>query len=222
MKNPFAIEFDKLPDTIPVFPLPGVLLLPGGSLSLNIFEQRYLNMALDALSANRMIGMVQPDISTIDDSTTPSIFKTGCAGRISSFMEADESRLVITLTGVCRFDVSEEVSSDRGYRRVVTDWKRWKHDMQDKEEEPEIGRPLLEAGLRQYFAHHQISVDWGAIEKMPGEELVTFLSMNLPFEPADKQLLLEAENTEERAKLLITLTSIAATDSGAPDNMTQH
>lgn len=220
MQNLFDIPFDRLPDTLPIFPLAGVLLLPRGNLSLNIFEQRYLNMVMDALAADRLIGMIQPDLPSGENTISPTLFKTGCAGRISSFMEADNNRLLITLSGVCRFDVQEEVSCDRGYRRVIADWNRWEHDAGD-EAEQEIDRDKLTASLRQYFAHHNITVDWNAIEKMPHASLVTFLSMNLPFEPSDKQLLLEAATTLERSRLLIALTDIASSSPGTPD-MTQH
>ena len=174
-------------------------------------------MVLDTLGTDdRLIGMIQPELATEEDTLTPPLFNTGCAGRISSFMEADDDRLLIALTGVCRFDVREEVSSDRGYRRVIADWSRWEKDMQE-EGEPVVSRPQLESSLRQYFTQHNITVDWEAIEKMPLRPLITFLSMNLPFDPADKQLLLEAQDTIERAQLLITLT-----DMGAAGDMTQH
>ncbi|NJN46224.1 MAG: hypothetical protein HC808_06820 [Candidatus Competibacteraceae bacterium] len=123
-KQVFAPEFDQLPTTLPIFPLTGAIVLPFVQLPLNIFEKRYLTMIFDALSERRMIGMIQPKSTDGDD-----IYPIGCAGRISSFQETDDGRLLISLTGLCRFEVQEEIPTIRGYRRIIPNWHQYAEDL---------------------------------------------------------------------------------------------
>jgi Lon protease-like protein len=210
-RSPFDLGFDQLPERLPIFPLTGVLLLPRGRLPLNIFEPRYLAMTRDALGADRMIGMIQPRDGT-GDAGDPPTYRTGCAGRIVSFSETDDGRFLITLTGVARFDVLEELPRDRLYRQVVTDWRPYRLDLAD-EDDPEldqaIDRARLSAALKPFFARHGISADFDAIAQSPAERLVSTLAMVCPFVPREKQALLEATDTAERAALLTTLIEMA-------------
>jgi hypothetical protein len=209
----FDPGFDDLPSQIPIFPLTGVLLLPRGELPLNIFEPRYLHMTEDALAAGRIIGMIQP---TVHESTEPNppVYRTGCAGRIVAFQESDDGRFLLTLKGVCRFNVEKELPLKRGYRPVVPDWSRHRDDL--KAESESIDRKRLLASLKSYFSVQGISADWNAIEASADERLVTCLSMICPFEASEKQALLEAPTLLARSKILTTLVemSVHAKTSG--------
>src|SRR6201997_1407718 len=150
-----------LPGILPIFPLSGVLLLPRGRLPLNIFEPRYLAMTRDALAGDRLIGMVQPS-DPADLGRNPPVYPTGCAGRITSFSEAEDGRFLITLTGTSRFRIREELPLLEGYRRIVPDWQEFAQDVEG-EEMPDFDRERLMRGLRAYFQQHQISADWDSI-----------------------------------------------------------
>ena len=204
----FDPGFGGLPSQIPIFPLTGVLLLPRGELPLNIFEPRYLHMVEDALGAGRMIGMIQP---TEHENTQPNppVYRTGCAGRITAFQETEDGRFLLTLKGVCRFEIKEELPLKRGYRTVAADWSRYRGDL-NAEGETRIERTRLLASLKSYFSTHGISADWNAIEASADERLVTCLSMICPFEASEKQALLEARNLLERSKILTTLVEMSA------------
>jgi len=197
-----------LPSILPIFPLTGVLLLPRGRLPLNIFEPRYLAMTRDALAGERLIGMVQPsDPQAAGDN--PPVYPTGCAGRITSFSETDDGRFLITLTGISRFHIREELPLLEGYRRVVPDWRDFARDLAG-DDEPSFDRERLLRGLRAYFQHHRIEADWDAITSVPGERLVTSIAMICPFEPSEKQALLEAPDLGQRAQLLTAIVEMAA------------
>ena len=197
-----------LPSILPIFPLTGVLLLPRGRLPLNIFEPRYLAMTRDALAGERLIGMVQPsDPRAAGDS--PPVYPIGCAGRITSFSETDDGRFLITLTGISRFRACEELPLLEGYRRVVPEWREFARDLAG-DDEPGFDRDRMLRGLRAYFQHHRIEADWDAITSVPGERLVTSIAMICPFEPSEKQALLEAPNLDERARLLTAMVEMAA------------
>jgi len=196
-----------LPSILPIFPLAGVLLLPRGRLPLNIFEPRYLAMTRDALAGERLIGMVQPSDPSARGSE-PTVYPTGCAGRITSFSETDDGRFLITLTGICRFRIREELPLLEGYRRVVPEWREFAQDL-DSEDEPGFDRDRLLRGLRTYFQQHQIQADWDAITAVPGERLVTSIAMICPFDPSEKQALLEAPDLDERARLLTAIVEMA-------------
>ncbi|HJU16300.1 MAG TPA: LON peptidase substrate-binding domain-containing protein [Stellaceae bacterium] len=197
-----------LPDILPVFPLPGVLLLPRGRLPLNIFEPRYLAMTRDALAGERLIGMIQP-LDPVLREQNPPLYQTGCAGRITSFTETDDGRYLITLTGISRFRIREELPLLEGYRRVVPDWSVFAQD-RGGEAEGHFERDRLVQGLRAFFQRHAIAADWEAIAKTPGERLVTSIAMICPFAPSEKQALLEAPDLDERARLLTAIIEMAA------------
>jgi uncharacterized protein len=209
-----------LPSILPIFPLPGVLLLPRGRLPLNIFEPRYLAMTRDALAGERLIGMVQPtDPRVVGDN--PPVYPTGCAGRITSFSETDDGRFLIVLTGVSRFRIREELPLLEGYRRVVPEWREFAGDL-ESEDQPGFDRDRLLRGLRTYFQHHKIEADWDAITSVPGERLVTSIAMVCPFEPNEKQALLEASDLDERARLLTAIVEMAALNPSNESAAARH
>jgi Lon protease-like protein len=198
-----------LPAVLPIFPLTGVLLLPRGRLPLNIFEPRYLAMTRDAMEGDRLIGMVQPTAPPIRE-MNPAVYPTGCAGRITAFAETEDGRLLITLTGVSRFRIKEELPLLSGYRRVVPDWDDFAGD-RDALGDDGFDRSRLTQGLRNFFTQRQVQADWEAIDQAPAEMLVTAISMQCPFAPNEKQALLEARDLGERAALLTALIEMAAT-----------
>lgn len=208
----FDTRPERLPPTLPLFPLSGVLLLPRSRLPLNVFEPRYLNLVDDALAGDRLIGMIQPEQRETGDA--PPLFKVGCVGRIISVAE-EGSRYLITLSGVCRFEVGDELPTTRGYRRIVPDWGRFLDDF-DTETAPPVDRARLTRGLKAFFKANGLSADWSSIEQAPDEGLVNSLAMICPFTPAEKQALLEAETLARRVTILTGLVEMAAIH-GNPD-----
>ena len=217
-RNPFDPGFEQLPETLPIFPLSGALLLPGGKMPLNIFEPRYLAMIFDALAGHRMIGMVQPtqpggyagDGLPTEDGR-PKVHKIGCAGRIVSFNETEDGRLLLALSGICRFEVGRELElAQGGYRRVSSIFSPFRADLDQGDEAVELDRERLMAALAAFFRGKKLSADWEAVKQAPDRNLVTSLSMVLPFGPVEKQALLEAADTTARAKLLVAFLEMAA------------
>ncbi len=204
---------DALPTEFPVFPLAGAVLLPGGKLPLNIFERRYLAMVDEALGAGRVIGMVQPDELRPSGPNGPGLYRVGCLGRLSSFSETDDGRYLVTLSGMIRFTLGEELEMRRGFRRVRGDFAKFRADL-----EPDAGdieREGLLTALRAYFAAMGFDANWDAIGAMPDATLVGTLAMVCPFEPPEKQALLEAPGTAERAKTLLALLQMGAHSAAA-------
>lgn len=215
-RGPFEPGFAELPAELPIFPLPGALLLPGGKLPLNIFEKRYLAMTRFALrSASRMIGMIQPREEGDED--RPAVYQTGCAGRIVAFSETDDGRYLITLSGLCRFDIAEEMPTTRGYRRVVADWSPYAADTEEARP-PTLDRGHLLRAVEAYFKAQGLSADWDAIKNTPDDRLLVALAMVCPFGPSEKQALLEAPDATERARTLIALMEMAAVTPPSADD----
>jgi Lon protease-like protein len=217
-RNPFDPGFEQLPDTLPIFPLSGVLLLPGGKLPLNIFEPRYLAMIFDSLAGHRMIGMVQPvqpggfagDGLPAEDGR-PKVHKVGCAGRIVSFNESEDGRLFLALAGISRFEVGRELDlAQGGYRRVSALFAPYRADLDHADELVELDRERLMAALAAFFRSRSLSVDWEAVKQAGDRNLLTSLSMMLPFGPVEKQALLEAADGTARAKLLVAFLEMGA------------
>jgi uncharacterized protein len=208
-RGAFDPSLADLPARLPVFPLTGVLLLPGGRLPLNIFEPRYLAMTRHALGHGQTIGMIQPQESA-GDAGDPPLYRTGCMGRIVEFRETEDGRYLITLKGCARFDVTAEPPRDQLFRTVVPDWSRYAPDLDETESGPELERDRLVAALKPYFQRHHIDADFAAIGSAPAERLVTSLAMMCPFAPREKQALLEAADAAARSKLLIALIEMAA------------
>jgi hypothetical protein len=207
-----------LPTRFPIFPLPGAILLPSGNLPLNIFEPRYLQMTRDAMRTDRVIGMVQPNGGGTDH---PELFAVGCAGRITSFAETEDNRYLITLTGVCRYDVVEELRVSTPYRQVNASFARWQRDLEPPCPSDALRPKLLDA-LRGYFEVHEISCDWGQIRAAPLGGLITSLAMICPFEACEKQALLEALDPEQRCEVLIALLQMGALGAREPSVCPRH
>jgi Lon protease-like protein len=212
----FHPAFEELPAEIPIFPLPGALLLPEGRLPLNIFEPRYLAMTEDSLASGRMFGMVQPDPSLPRTEHGSQTYRTGCLGRISSFSETEDGRLLITLSGVIRFRITEEIAMRRGYRRARADYAPFRRDLELSGPKPQLDRTALLGALRPYFRARGIEANWDAIEQMGDANLVVTLCMVCPFDVREKQALLEAGTPEERAGMLVALLQMD-THGMAPD-----
>ena len=206
----FHPSYAELPSEIAVFPLSGALLLPGGRLPLNIFEPRYLAMTQDSLAAGRMFGMIQPEPGAPRGETGPGLYRIGCLGRLSSFAETEDGRLLITLTGVIRFRVAEELPMRRGYRRVQADYAGFEADLDLGEKPTGVDRAALLGALRAFFQARGIEANWEAIEQTSDEMLVLTLAMVCPFEVREKQALLVAATPEERAEILVSLLRIGA------------
>ena len=200
-----------LPQVIPAFPLEGAILLPRGQLPLNIFEPRYLNMVDDAMAGDRIIGLVQPKGGT---PALPGLSPVGCAGRSTGFAETSDGRYLITLTGVSRFRIAAELPSKAPYRQVRAAFDAYEDVLAPPPEEPEFDREAFLDALRAYMTHRLLDIDWDTAETAPMEALVNSLSMALPFEPAEKQALLEAMGLLPRAEALTALLRIDAADAG--------
>ena len=214
MTDVFDPAFEDLPPEIPIFPLTGVLLLPGGKLPLNIFEPRYLNMTAAALAGDRMIGMIQP--TGDNEGAQPEVYRTGCAGRLTSFSETENGRYLITLSGYARFDIKQELPLRDGFRMVVPDWAPYRQDLAEDDSDI-IDRDRMLRALKGYFAANQVDANWDAIKDTPTDQLVNALAMMCPFQPSEKQALLEATSLLDRADVMVVLLemSLAANDDTA-------
>jgi Lon protease-like protein len=204
-----------IPDLVPVFPLKGALLLPGGQLPLNIFEPRYLAMIESALAGKRIIGMIQPQIddedddeiiNELDETLRPPLSSIGCLGRITTYAETGDGRLLITLQGICRFRVKEEVNCRQPYRqcRIMP----FLTDLEEVRDTADIDREALLRAFRDYLEAHNLEADWESIARAGNETLVNALSIMSPFGPAEKQALLEAPDLKTRAATLIAITEM--------------
>jgi len=202
------------PAVLPVFPLPGALLLPRGQMPLNIFEPRYLSMVDDALKGDRLIGMIQPDPDHADSTTVPKLYRVGCAGRITQFAETGDGRYLITLIGVGRFQVAQELPTTTFYRQCRVDFTVFDADFTARAGEDAVDRAGVIRALRDFVEAADVRVDWQGIEEAPNEALVNALSMMSPFGSREKQALLEAKDLKTRAEVLIALTEIELARSG--------
>jgi len=211
----FHPRAENLPAAFPVFPLSGALLLPHGKLPLNIFEARYVAMTEDALGAGRMFGMIQPDPSRPPGPNGPALYRVGCLGRLCSFSETEDGRYLITLTGLARFTIAEELPMQRGYRRVRADFSPYHADLDFGERPLAIARDTLLAALREYFSHAGIDAHWDVIRRLPDDMLTITLAMLCPFAAAEKQALLEVPTDAERATTLLALLRMGATEPEA-------
>jgi len=199
----------NLPGTIPVFPLPGALLLPRGQMPLNIFEPRYLAMVDDSLrDGHRLIGMIQPDATSIGHAKNPPLYKIGCVGRITQLAESGDGRYLLELTGVARFRIEEELSVSTAYRQCRVTYAPFADDFVARKGEDEVNRTALLRALADFVKANNLEADWADIEKAPNEALVNALSMMSPYGQAEKQALLEAPDLKTRAEILVAITEI--------------
>ncbi len=199
----------EMPGVIPVFPLPGALLLPRGQMPLNIFEPRYLSMVDDSLrDGHRLIGMIQPDVAHSGSPDKPLLYKIGCAGRITQLAESGDGRYLLELTGVARFHIEEELKVATPYRQCRVTYAPFADDFIARKGENAVDRKALLVALTNFLKANELKADWDGIEKAPNEALVNALSMMSPYGTAEKQALLEAPDLKTRAEILIAITEI--------------
>ena len=198
---------DQLPQIIPVFPLSGALLLPRGRMPLNVFEPRYLAMVDTALAGDRIIGIIQPN-GDASDSLVPPLRSVGCAGRVSSFSETEDGRYIITLIGICRFSVLEEIETPTSFRLCKVTAEPFSGDFFVSGENDVDREGLLEA-FHAYLEASDLEADWDNVENASNESLVNAMAMIAPYGPVEKQALLEAQDLKTRAETLVALTEIA-------------
>ena len=208
---------ETMPEILPLFPLAGALMLPRGQMPLNVFEPRYLDMVDAALSGNRLIGMIQPLDDASDDEAAPSLFPVGCAGRITQFIEAEGDRYIITLTGLCRFRLVEELVCETGFRQARISYDEFADDFEARKGEEAVDRADLLRTLKAYVAAEELEINWREVNAAPTEALVNALSMMCPFGTREKQALLEAHDLSSRAAILVAMTEIelARRDDGS-------
>ena len=198
---------DDMPATIPLFPLEGALLLPRRPIQLTVFEPRYLSMLDDALSGERLIGIIQP--STAEETAqSPELYPLGCAGRIVQFAEIGDGRCFLTLMGVARFRLVSEPPSITPYRIAIADYAPFAEDFKEGAGEAAVDRDGLLATLRRFAEVNEVKIVWSDIKKASNEALVNGLSMLSPCGPKEKQALLEAPDLKARAEMLVAITTI--------------
>jgi Lon protease-like protein len=211
-----------LPPVLPVFPLPGALLLPRGQMPLNIFEPRYIAMIDDALrDGYRLIGMIQPDAGHGGTVSKPALYRVGCAGRITQLSESGDGRYLLELTGVARFRVEEELKVLTPYRQCRVTFAPFADDFVARKGEEAVDRETLVGALREFLKANDLKADWDGIENAPNEALVNALAMMSPYGPAEKQALLEAPDLKTRAEILVAVTEIELAKTNAPGETLQ-
>ena len=202
------------PLTIPLFPLTEALLLPRGEMPLNIFEPRYMAMVDDALAGRRVIGIIQP-LKEEDASPAPELYAIGCAGRITHFAETGDGRYLITLTGVARFRLTEELVVTTPYRQARVDYHPFCNDFCARAGEEDVNRDAVIAALEAFVKARGLRIDWRGVRTASNEALVNALSMMSPYGMREKQALLEAPDLKTRAKMLVAVTEIELARGGA-------
>jgi len=211
------IKLDDLPSTIPVFPLGSVILLPRSNLPLNIFEPRYLQMVKDSRANHSLIGMIQP-LDAADKSSVPATYGIGCVGKITDFDETKDGRNIIRLTGLCRFEVQTELNVMTPYRQIQANWQTFSADLRPPKTKAPLDRDELMTALKAYLKMKGLAADYEGINTAPDDVLINTLSMIIPFGIPEKQALLEAADTTERAetlkRLLIMMTSATQPEAG--------
>ncbi len=214
------LKHADLPQTIPIFPLPGALLLPRARLPLHIFEPRYLAMIEACLATkHRLIGMIQP--CNVPGDREKRLHSIGCAGRLTGFSETEDGRYLITLSGMSRYRILQETTADTPYRTVEASWEGFERDLGDTEADTAFRRAPFLALLGKYFAHQNLSTDWDTLKEAEDELLINSLSMLCPFDPEDKQALLEAPSLSTRRETLVTLIEFALRGGSASEETLQ-
>lgn len=201
---------EDIPGQVPVFPLSGALLLPGAQLPLNLFEPRYLQMFDDALSGDRVVGIIQPALENASKCEAPvkDLCRIGCLGRITSFGETGDGRYVVTLGGICRFRVIEELDTkEKPYRICAIE--PCTDDLEAADDGAQVDRKSLLDSFKAYLDANNLEADWSSVERASNVTLVNSLSMMSPYGPAEKQALLEADDIKTRAETLVAITEIA-------------
>ncbi|MBN9354167.1 MAG: LON peptidase substrate-binding domain-containing protein [Hyphomicrobium denitrificans] len=215
-----------LPARIPIFPLRGAILLPRATLPLNIFEPRYLEMIDDAMSSARVIGILQPMLADDEDQESPldkaaKLRAVGCAGRVTSYQELDDGRLIITLTGITRFECVGEAEMDKPYRIMSVSYDRFASDLTEGLGEELVDRKNLLRVLKTYLEVNRLKTDWATIQRASNEFLINALSVMCPYGPEEKQALLEAKDLKSRAEVLVALAEIDLASNGSSGSTLQ-
>ena len=207
----FDKNFEELPETLPLFPLSKVLLLPRAKLPLNLFENRYLHMLDYALANGRSIGMIQPTEKKRDSKSKkePKLYSIGCAGYITAFSQTNDNRYEIILKGLCRFELKSELNVINGFRRGKVLWKPFKGDFESPVLKNKEKRSVFIENLKFYLDKMSINADWEAIEVSSDEDLINSISMGCPFDVNEKQALLQAQSLDERVDILISLMKMS-------------
>jgi Lon protease-like protein len=208
-----------LPPRIPIFPLRGAILLPRATLPLNVFEPRYLEMLDDVMSGDRLIGIIQPATGAGDDEESPladsvGLRRVGCVGRVTTYQEVDHARLVITLTGITRYEILDEAVTDLPYRVASVSYDRFASDLNEGLGEDQVDRGNLLRVLRSYLDANKLEADWAAIQRASSEFLINALCVMCPYGPEEKQALLEADDLKRRADVLVALAEMELASSG--------
>jgi Lon protease-like protein len=211
INKPYA-DASGLPPVVPVFPLATALLLPRGELPLNIFEPRYVAMIDAALSGPRLIGMIQPALDDSGRGAVPALCDVGCIGKITSFQESGDGRYLLSLTGIARFRVVQELTALTPYRQCRVAYE-FPDDFTPRKGEDKVDRVKLLAAFRRYLAANSMEADWDSVNAAPNEALVNALSMMAPYGPREKQALLEARTLADRSEMLVAMTEMALADS---------
>ncbi|MDL2399627.1 LON peptidase substrate-binding domain-containing protein [Rhizobium mayense] len=215
--NARYLKPSDLPESVVVFPLSGALLLPTGQLPLNIFEPRYLSMFDAAIAGNRLVGIVQPALSETPE--TAHLSHVGCLGRITSFAETGDGRYITSLTGICRFRLMDEIITHQPYRTFrITPFIS---DLKSRDEEDSVDRSALLSAFRAYLDANKLEADWESVERASNMTLVNSLAMMAPFDPAEKQALLEAPDLKTRAETFIAIIEIVLARFGDTDSVLQ-
>jgi uncharacterized protein len=206
INNPYT-DIRELPETLPVFPLPGAVLLPRGELPLNIFEPRYVAMIDAAIAGDRLVGMIQP-LPDGDGAAGPKLFQVGCAGRLTRFSETGDGRYLVTLTGVVRFRIGDEIVAPTPYRAFRVDYRGFDADLLPGAGENAVDRESMVSMLRTFAESSKLEIDWASIDAAPTETLVNALAMMSPFGANEKQALVEAIDLKTRAETLVALARL--------------
>jgi uncharacterized protein len=212
---------------IPVLPLRGAILLPRATLPLNVFEPRYLEMLDDVMSGDRLIGIIQPATGgSSDDEESPladsvGLRRVGCVGRVTNYQEVDHARLVITLTGITRYEIIDEAMTDLPYRVASVSYDRFASDLNEGLGEDQVDRSNLLRVLRSYLDANKLEADWAAIQRASSEFLINALCVMCPYGPEEKQALLEADDLKRRADVLVALAEMELASSGGNGNTLQ-
>ncbi|MGL4494708.1 MAG: LON peptidase substrate-binding domain-containing protein [Beijerinckiaceae bacterium] len=207
------------PETIPLFPLPGALLLPRGQMPLNVFEPRYLAMVDAAIRGDRIIGMIQPRVDQPGDEKKPALYDIGCIGRITQFAETGDGRMIITLTGISRFRLAEELLTVTPFRQARVEYTDFKDDFVPRAGEEDVDRKGVLDALTQFVEANNLEFDWDGVNEAPNEALVNALSMMSPYGVKEKQALLEAKTLKDRAEVLVAVTEYElARKNAGPDH----
>jgi Lon protease-like protein len=212
---------------IPVFPLRGAILLPRATLPLNVFEPRYLEMLDDVMSGDRLIGIIQPAAgASSDDEESPladsvGLRRVGCVGRVTNYQEVDHARVLITLTGITRYEILDEAVTDLPYRVASVSYDRFASDLNEGLGEDQVDRSNLLRVLRSYLDANKLEADWAAIQRASSEFLINALCVMCPYGPEEKQALLEADDLKRRADVLVALAEMELASSGGNGNTLQ-